>query len=227
MIAHAVLCIGHEKVPEDAIDKAIAEISEDGIYIVDYDKLKKKFVFIDDNCPAYSMDYLDHPTERYNSMSNDKESWLACKVKFAIVPLYEKILLMPGLVKIMATSFLPLLGITSGTELSLRTYLASSRTYRNYVCRNNMPQRMKELILNLYLPKFIWVVEISTRQGLKDEYAEGLMIFDPTEPKFNNFSSLDIMYYKKLVAYKDENHILQFDDSVPEVRFESFRNNLR
>ena len=86
---------------------------------------------------------------------------------------------------------------------------------------------MKDLILNLYLPKFIWVVELSTRAGLKENYAEGLMLFDSTEPNFKNFSSLDIMYYKKHVAYKDENQDLQFDNNVPEVQFECYRNNLR
>lgn len=72
-----------------------------------------------------------------------------------------------------------------------------------------------------------WVVELSTRTGLKQNYAEGLMIFDSTEPNFKNFSSLDIMFYKKHVAYKDEKQILQFDNNVPEIQFECYRNNLR
>lgn len=227
LIAHAILCIGHENLSAKAIDDAIAELSEDGINIVDYDKIEKKFVFIDDNYPAYSMDTLSQPTNRYESLPMGKEAWLACKIKFAIIPLYEKILLMPGLVKIMATNFLHYLDIPEGSELTMRTFLASSRSYRDYVCRNNMPQNMKDLILNLYLPKFIWVVELSTRAGLKENYAEGLMLFDSTEPNFKNFSSLDIMYYKKHVAYKDENQDLQFDNNVPEVQFECYRNNLR
>lgn len=227
LIAHAILCIGHENVSPAAIDNAVVETTDDGIDIVDYDKIEKKFVFVDDNYPAYCMDYLSEPTARYDNVLQDKESWLACKIKFSIIPLYEKILLMPGLVKIMATNFLHYLSIPDGTELTMRTFLASSRSYRNYVSRNNMPQRMKDLILNLYLPKFVWVVELSTRQGLKENYAEGLMLFDSTEPNFKNFSSLDIMYYKKHVAYKDENQVLQYDFNAPEVRFDCFRNNLR
>jgi hypothetical protein len=229
LIAHAILCIGHENVSSEAIDDAVAETNEDGFNIVDYDKIKKKYVFIDDNYPAYCMDYLSKPTGRYNDVADEVErnSWLACKIKFAIIPLYEKILLIPGLVKNMAINFLQYLNIPDGTELTMRTFLASSRSYRDYVSRNNMPQNMKDLILNLYLPKFIWVVELSTRTGLKQNYAEGLMIFDSTEPNFKNFSSLDIMYYKKHAAYKDEQQILQFDNNVPEIQFECYRNNLR
>lgn len=227
LIAHALLCIGHENISPEAIDNAVPETNEDGINVVDYDKIKKKFVFIDDNYPAYCMDYLSQPTRRYENVANAAESWLACKIKFAIIPLYEKILLMPVLVKLMAINFLQYLNIPRGTELTMRTFLASTRSYRNYVCRNNMPQSMKDLVLNLYLPKFIWVVELSTRLGLKHNYAEGLMIFDSTEPKFKNFSSLDIMYYKKHIAYKDEHQSLQFDDNAQEIQFECYRNNLR
>lgn len=235
LIAHAVLCIGHENLSSEAIDDAVAETNDDGINIVDYDKIKKKFVFIDDNCPAYCMDYLDQPTDRYKGLGDkddeeakkERKSWLACKLRFAIIPLYEKILLMPGLVKIMANNFLQYLSIPAGTELTMRTFLASSRSYRDYVCRNNMPQKMKDTILKLYLPKFIWVVELSTREGLKHLYAEGLMIFDSTEPNFKNLSSLGIMYHKNIVAYKDEHQNLKIEKDVPEVQFECYRNNLR
>ena len=142
LIAHAILCIGHENVSSEAIDDAIAEPNDDGINIVDYDKIKKKFVFIDDNYPAYCMDYLSLPTERYKDIPDEGNDWLACRIKFAIIPLYEKILLMPGLVKNMATNFLQYLSISAGTELTMRTFLASSRSYRDYVCRNNMPRGM-------------------------------------------------------------------------------------
>lgn len=227
LVAHAVLCIGHEQVPVEAIDTAAAEVTEDGISVVDYDKIRKKYVFIDDNFPAYCMDYLESPTARYQDAPQDREAWLACRIKFAIIPLYEKILLMPSLVKNMAANFLHYLNIPAGTELTMRTFLASSRSYRDYVCRNNMPQQMKETILNLYLPKFIWVIELSTRAGLKENIAEGLMLFDATEPNFKNFSSLDMMYYKQHLAYKDEHQTLLYETDVPEVQFACYRNNLR
>lgn len=228
LIAHALLCIGHENVVPDAIDAALAEKKDGFPSIVDYDKIKKRFVFVDDNFPVYAMDYLDSPTERYNVDDlPHKEDWLACKIKFAIVPLYEKILLLPSLVKEMAKAFLFYLRIDESKEITMRTFLASSRSYRDYVCRSSMPQQMKELILNLYLPKFIWVVELSTRKGLKENYAEGLMLFDSTEPKFKSFSSLCAMYYNKIAAYKNSKGELQIASNVPEVKFDSYRRNLR
>lgn len=228
LIAHAFLCIGHENVSPDAINGIVAEKRDGYPSIVDFDKIKKRFVFVDDNFPVYAMDFLDSPTDRYNDdCVSLKEDWLACKIKFAIVPLYEKILLLPGLVKEMAKAFLFYLRIDEGKEITMRTFLASSRSYRDYVCRSSMPQQMKELILNLYLPKFIWVVELSTRKGLKENYAEGLMLFDSTEPKFKKFSSLSVMYYNKIAAYKNSKGELQIASNFPEVKFESYRRNLR
>lgn len=228
LIAHALLCIGHENVTPDAIDE-VEGVKKDGYpSIVDYDKIKKRYVFIDDNFPAYAMDYLDSPTGRYNvDYVPLKADWLACKIKFAIVPLYEKILLLPGLVKVMAKTFLYYLRIDEDKEITMRTFLASSRSYRDYVCRSSMQSEMKELILNLYLPKFIWVVELSTRQGLKENYAEGLMLFDSTEPKFKKFSSLSVMYYNKIAAYKNSKGELQIASNAPEVKFDCYRRNLR
>lgn len=228
LIAHALLCVGHECVTEDDIDQVEAEENDGFPNIVDYDKIRKRFVFVDDNFPAYAMDYLDSPTGRYDvDYVALKADWLACKIKFAIVPLYEKILLLPGLVRDMAKAFLFYLHIDAGKEITMRTFLASSRSYRDYVSRSSMPEQMKELILNLYLPKFIWVVELSTRMGLKENYAEGLMLFDSTEPKFKKFSSLKVMYYNKIAAYKNNKGELQIASNAPEVKFESYRRNLR
>ena len=221
-IGHAILCIGHEQVTEENINQAVSE-DINGISFIDYNNVKKRFVYIDDNYPAYRMDYLESPAESYS-----EKKWKDCKIRYAAYPLYEKILLMPYAVKNMATNFIQYLhGVKDGREISLRTFLASSRSYKDYVCRNNMPKEMKGMILNLYLPKFIWVVELSTRDGLKNNYAEGLLIFDSTEPKLANLTPLELMYYNGQAVYKDDRRILKSVINLPAVQFGCYRNNLR
>lgn len=221
-VGHAILCIGHERVTEESV-KLVDSVVDNGIKIVDYDNIKKKFVFIDDNFPAYRMDYLDTPTDSYSA-----KKWKDCRIRFATYPLYEKILLMPYSVKYMATNFLHFLkGIDDGREITMRTFLASSRSYKDYVCRNNMPSKMREMILGLYLPKFIWVVELSSRSGLIENYSEGLLIFDSTEPKLTNLTPLELMCYNGQAVYKDEKRALKYATNMPNVRFDSYRKNLR
>jgi len=131
-------------------------------------------------------------------------------------------------VKNMATNFVHYLnGVKDGREITMRTFLASSRSYKDYVCRSNMAKEMREMILNLYLPKFIWVVELSTRDGLKNNYAEGLLIFDSTEPKLSNLTPLELMYYNGQAVYKDDQQMLKSAINLPDVQFGSYRRNLR
>lgn len=221
-VAHAILCIGHERVKEEEVN-SVKSYDDNGLLFIDYDNIKKRFIFIDDNCPAYRMDYLKTPADSYT-----EKKWKDCRIRFASYPLYEKILLMPYSVKCMATNFLHFVpGINDGREITMRTFLASSRSYKDYVCRNNMSEEIREMILNLYLPKFIWVVELSSRRGLLENYAEGLLIFDSTEPKLTNLTPLELMYYNGQAVYKDDNRKLQIAVNVPNEKFNSYQKNLR
>lgn len=221
-IGHAILCIGHERVTEEAIDEAKSE-DINGISFIDYNCIKKRFVYIDDNYPAYRMDFLDSPTACYS-----EKKWKDCKIRYAAYPLYEKILLMPYAVQNMATNFIQYLqGVKDGREITIRTFLASSRSYKDYVCRSNMTGEMIKMILDLYLPKFIWVVELSTRDGLKNNYADGLLIFDSTEPKLTNLTPLELMYYNGQAVYKDDRRMLKSAINLPDAHFGSYRRNLR
>ena len=169
------------------------------------------------------MDFLDSPTACYS-----EKKWKDCKIRYAAYPLYEKILLMPYAVQNMATNFIQYLqGVKDGREITIRTFLASSRSYKDYVCRSNMTGEMIKMILDLYLPKFIWVVELSTRDGLKNNYADGLLIFDSTEPKLTNLTPLELMYYNGQAVYKDDRRMLKSAINLPDAHFGSYRRNLR
>ena len=90
-----------------------------------------------------------------------------------------------------------------------------------------MTGEMIKMILDLYLPKFIWVVELSTRDGLKNNYADGLLIFDSTEPKLTNLTPLELMYYNGQAVYKDDRRMLKSAINLPDAHFGSYRRNLR
>jgi len=221
-IAHAVICIGHTKISEEAINNAVAE-DYGGYSIVDYNDIEKKYVFIDDNFHPYQMDYLDAPTERY-----EDEAWKHCEIELAIVPLYEKILLSPITVKNIATNYILLCGQLQQTEIAMRIFLASSRSYRDYVCTNDMPETMKNMILKLRLPKFVWVVELSDRDLLRKEMAAGLMLFDATEPKFENLTALEMIFYNEraILISRDSFEPLVYD-KVGNSMFHMYNKNLR
>ena len=77
--------------------------------------------------------------------------------------------------------------VPNNTEILLRTYLCSSRTFKDCLIKNNsFSDNLKELILELPMPKFIWITEISDKTLMKSKKANGIIILDATEPNTND-----------------------------------------
>lgn len=118
--------------------------------------------------------------------------------------------------------------IPPDTELFIRVFLASSRSYKNYLAiEDNFPEKFKEAILNLPMPKFIWVGEISSRELMKQQQAKGLIIVDATEMQTTGDNVLlawgygNYCYYESGVVVKSVPNILPLDT------FNIFINNLK
>lgn len=69
-------------------------------------------------------------------------------------------------------------------SLGIRTFLCSSRTYKNYLINlQGVDLDIKKLFLNLSMPKFIWVSEIFDIDDFSADLIEGVVLLDATEPK--------------------------------------------
>lgn len=191
-IGHAVLCIGHENLSEKHIDSLrnkAKELCVADTFLMDYDDIEKHFVFIDDNFPPYQLDCLGKPAARY-SRCRDGADWMHCEIEHFVVPFYKKIYIEAFVVKklvkmLIESSFFADL---HGTGITLRTFLCSTRSYRDYVKRSDMTDEMKQEILSVFLPKFIWVAEISTLDKLKAHRGAALLIIDATEVKIEDYA---------------------------------------
>lgn len=203
-IGHAMLCIGHIQIEEymiDALPEAFIKsselsniVKEKKIKIFDYDNIRKQFIFIDDNYPPYQKAFLNKPTEHYNGAI-----WPTCEITHFIVPLYTKIYLEAFQAKTFVKSLL-LKGpvpIPNDSEIILRTYLCSSRSFKDCLIKNDtFNSDLKEIILELPMPKFIWITEISDKATIKQKKATGIIIIDATEPNTNDYKPLIIAAYQ-------------------------------
>lgn len=189
-IGHAVVCIGHEKITSNMVTSLNATrvsdpdhrkiISSRKLTIFDWDDIDKRFVFIDDNCPIYEMAYLTKPTAHY------PPSWANCEIKYIIVPLYPKIYLEAFEAKkyvldLIVSGPLP---VADNSEVFVRFYLSSSRSYKSALALNPTFQaNIKEMILEIPMPKFVWVAELSSKSLIQNspQMAAGLVILDATE----------------------------------------------
>jgi len=234
-IGHAKLCIGRNDLLNDAIDKLdeIRNLSPEleliikhkSIRLYDYDDIDKKFIFIDDNQPAYQVAKLKNPAVHYVNAD-----WHNCRITYFIVPLYPKIYLEAFEAKNFFLKFI-LQGpvpVKASSDVVLRCYLTSSRSFKDDIARNStIVGDLKELILETSMPKFIWIAELSEKDLLKDKRTKGIVIIDATET--NLFS------YKPLILAAYDDVIITFDETAGNLvkytltlhNFKIFENNLK
>jgi len=206
-VGHACICIGHEKIINTSIEELIPykakadkapkkdkvgkkdKVKEEdeldklirlkGITLFDWNDLKKEYIFIDDNHSCYQKASFDSPTIHYPDVS-----WHNYKINHFVAPLYPKIYLEAYEAKNYILHFILLVPniIQNYSNLLIRFFLASSRSYKDAIILNNeMSIEAKDLILETPLPKFLWVAEISNKELIKKDLADGLILLDATE----------------------------------------------
>lgn len=232
-IGHALLTIGHEVLDKDMIDNIPelkttnatlnAEISMKSVKIFDYDEIKKDFVFIDDNHPIYQRAKIQNPAVHYGG------NWRNCEVTYFVVPLYPKIYLEAFEAKNYILNLL-IKGpecISDKSEILIRTYLASSRSFKDKIAINPTIQSdLKSLILESSMPKFIWVCEVSSKELIKDKRAIGLIALDATEANISFNKPLLFGAYSDKYVHLDKKTGKLASSSLPLQSFSIYDHNL-
>ncbi len=236
-VGHAVICVGHENISDTMIEelevtknipaKLEKPLLDKQIEIYDHDDIKKKFVFMDDNLPAYSLASLDNPCSNYDPVANSDLS--QCVITHFVVPLYPKIYLEAFQAKVFIKSFLieGLLPLSEQSRVYLRTFLTTSRTYKDWLITSDFgPPQLKEYVLSLTMPRFVWITEVSTKDLMKGPHplACGLIILDATEHNTqNNKAVIFAAYNNNTIKFVDnELEFKAFD--IPLSNFKIFEN---
>ena len=106
-----------------------------------------------------------------------------------------------------------------------RLLLTSSKSFKYRVAQNNnMNLFLRKQLLALTMPKFIWVCELSNKDLMTSESANGLILLDATGK--DSFSSIIFLYYpgqKIYVTLEGEITISKIDYG----EFSIYKNNLK
>ena len=166
---HAVVCIGRPPIDRTQIKKPSRGINSDYIF---WNNNVDFFVFNDDNRPCYQIDLFNKPTPYFAGGST---------IAHFIVPLHKKIYL-PAEQAIDKSKFLIENDFKAPSGSFVRTFLTSSRTYRQYI-KNNMDftDDVKASYLTIDLPKFIWVTEVTYSEvDFLNKKVNALILLDAT-----------------------------------------------
>jgi hypothetical protein len=175
----------------------------------------EEFIVIDDNLAPYSHITRAEPSRNY-------PTWNPCKLTTIVVPLYTRINLEAYQAKEYFSKMKGRIGflgeIPDGS--SYRMFLASGRSYRDYIQRNkSIASELKDMLTRVMMAKFIWVFEVYL-QGTPD--VSGLMILDATEPNIEGTLPLTLVYWNDKGMVKDGNIFWQFN--VVSQPFKGFNN---
>ncbi len=221
-IGHAQCVIGRSRYDDDKIETLkMAEDFGNGVKVYNFECMDLDYIYMDDNHPPYVIGKLENPSGFYT-----QKEWQGCSILNFVVPLYSKIYLDAGEARAYAKSvlkrYIANLKILEEEEVVMKVFLASSRSYKDYLNGNpNLDPFVKELLLRSPMPKFIWIAEISDKELLINDKVKGLLIIDATATKHQ---ALIAGLIGNTYFTENLNEILQINISLQP--FESYQNNL-
>lgn len=179
-LGHAVNIIGREQISDTALQGLpVAEYLDNNVTLYDFGDLDLKYTFIDDNLAPYRMARLEAPVANYSDAR-----FHGSELTNFIVPLYPRIYLEAGEAKTIVLSILRKLKLLANKDILIKTFLMSSRSFKNELSLNtSLNPVVKELLLSKSMPKFVWVTEISDRTMILQNLVQGMIVIDATEPK--------------------------------------------
>jgi hypothetical protein len=220
-IGHAFNVIGRRSTTQEQFDDIAAiDIRKNGeLVLKDLSSANNELVFVDDNFAPYRVGSLESPCIHYNN-----PQWSNCVITEIIVPLYPKIYMEAGEARKFTIEFLMLSTFAyKNRKLGIRTYLCSSRTYKDYIINlQHLDLDVKKLFLNLPMPKFIWVSEIFDIEDFSENLVEGVILLDATEPKSTHVigAIIDNIFVRRNMSE-------DISVSIPFGKISSFNNNLK
>lgn len=215
-IGHAIVCVGRKNIDRKTV------LQKKAIFGVDYfvwNESIDEFVFNDDNRPCYQIGSFSNPTPYFSGV----------QISHFIVPLHKKIYLAADQAIDIAHFFVAK-DFKSDADSVIRTFLTSSRSYREYIFHNkDIPSPYKLAYLMIDLPKFIWVTEVSSRADFDNNKVNSLILLDAT----STLTAGDP--YASLIFKQNKNNITIYDKSSRSLqnlvvslptKFESYNGNL-
>ena len=187
---HAVVCVGRNQTDRHVISQA-GKCYMDGREYYFWNKSIDNFIFNDDNYPCYQPTTFNAPTSYYKS-----QEWSSGIITHFIVPLHSKVYLDAELA-IKASNYLAIKKMQVPEKSVIRTFLASNRAYREYIVKNtDMTEEEKIIYLQIDMPKFVWVTEISDMASFFANKVNSLILLDATGSNIDNEGYSSLLFFQ-------------------------------
>ena len=208
-IGHAMVVIGRENVNETTKIKP-QYFKKD---FIDFADQINNLVVMDDNRSPYQLVPFNKPTQGYDPYYKD------CVISSFVVPLYPKIHVGADQAKALFNSIIHEHGLLSKRrDKILRYFLTTSNAYKQYIVSNaSINNDIKAFIIDIAMPKFIWVAELIPGKFETNQKTMGIIVVDATGSKLND--NLLFVAFPRKVIFKD---LKQNEYFILDIDFENF-----
>lgn len=220
---HAVVCIGRtDDLEIQNGDFEQVEIKDNIRNLCYWNRKVNTFVVNDDNFPSYKIINFQAPASEY-------EQGKDAQITSFIVPLHEEIYLPAELAISTTNVWIDLFGIDN---CCIRTFLTTSRSYRRYIVNNNsFSLENKQILLQVDMPKFVWISEYFGIESVQEGVAEGVFIMDATSNTRSGllYNALIVAIHHGNITMIDRtsgNYVTDKSSTFPQ-NFERFIGNLK
>lgn len=219
---HAVSIIGHGVINYAMLDDpvSIKKIKDEKTGIILHSKLISSLYVMEDNYFAYRKVSKELPTKDSDVDYNLYE------IKFAVIPLYEKMQLVYNEVYARYVSLVEDKTMDWEDVKISRIYLTSATSLKREAGKNaEMCETLKKVILRLNMSKFVWCIDIAGVDNYKKELTSGRIIIDSTCSTFEKEPWL-LMHDGSQIKYYDEDENANYEVSCEILPYKLYTNNL-
>lgn len=174
---HAVSIVGHGEINYEILGDDIARqrIAEKGTEVVLHSKLINSLYVMEDNFFPYRVVGKDLPT------SESDVDYFLQEIVYAVIPLYSRMQLVYNEVYYRYLALVKAKVMNWNEKHVARIYITSSNSLKREAFQSvNMNGILKDIILGMNLPKFVWCIDIASDELYKDNKTEGRIIIDTT-----------------------------------------------
>jgi hypothetical protein len=221
-IGHAILITGRKRITNSQIDN-LQQSGLAGVNHFDFHDIQPEFIILDDNLPCYSEAPISKPCNAYPD-----PIWQSARITHIIAPLYIRMYLEAEVAKFYFQNWVfTALGIQAiYHEIVTRFFMTSSRSYKHYLISDaEIDADLVDVLIRIEMPKFIWVGELSSKELLKQQKCNGLVVLDATEANRSSTPMLFTLLTNQAHLKLNNKDIQSFSLDLPPFRM--FDNNLK
>lgn len=216
---HAISIVGHGEVDMDILKDSIAE-SDSGVILSS--KLIKSVYAMDDRL----FPYMEVPKGLPDSQS--KVNYGLYQFDYAVVPLHARMQLSYKDVYSKMIAWVNDPEFCFGKEPICRIYITSSKSLKEHAYLNaSMNEELKNIILSLSMPRFVWCIDFSDAETYKECKTTGRIIIDSTSATLEPEPWI-LKHNNKTLYYKDfDNGCDQYKKDIKIVPYDMYVHNLK